>query len=552
MSFEKVDGKETLAPFVATEVPAADIYYRLLTRFNGDSAQPRYGSCIELLHDDAGKGNNAQANRLWSNTPAEKTDANYDYQWFKFETDPSGSGYYALVCKARPEGSVNSTPFGAFGRRNLRVLSIGNSFTIDATHYLNDIVYASGVDVSDICVYIAVKGGGSFKEWCDVFYDSFSGSSVQISKMAGALDADVKEGIYANGEEFCRILSNNKWDLITIQQRSYYAHDYESWETDGVSGHLSELLQLIRKMQPDATIGYLMPHALWGGDAANTFKSSYKWWEKVAESTKKLSENYGIDFIIPHGTAIQNLRASSLNNQYDLTEDGLHCANGLADYTAACTYFQSVFAPRYGVSVLGNAARKTVPKRDVTYSESDIDVTDANAEVAQKAAFLACCDGYKCVNPEGYDLGELKNIELSDNNTRTKNTFLSATTARWDYDETNKHYGFYLVDKIGAKTTQGTDTAGFYSALTSKNAAKGWYMSTAASGQGFAIHLCNDPTDQNAGLYTFELAPSSTAVGTIVTKKNDNADIYDLQGCRRSSISTPGLYIIDGNKVIVK
>ena len=103
-----------------TDVPADGVYYRLHTRFNGDSSQPRYGSVIELLRDDAGKGNNAQANRLWSNAPAGKDDVNYDYQWFTFEADPAGSGYYALVCKVKPSGSVNSMPSVATNANSAR------------------------------------------------------------------------------------------------------------------------------------------------------------------------------------------------------------------------------------------------------------------------------------------------------------------------------------------------------------------------------------------------------------------------------------------------
>ncbi|MDE6303583.1 MAG: beta-N-acetylhexosaminidase [Paramuribaculum sp.] len=115
MAFVPADGEVEPGPgpddpVVDDEVPAPGKYYRLRTRFNGAQSQPRYGSCIELLRDDAGKGNNAQANRLWHNQPAEPGDDNYEYQWFTFEADPEGSGYYAIVCMAKPEGSVNSVP----------------------------------------------------------------------------------------------------------------------------------------------------------------------------------------------------------------------------------------------------------------------------------------------------------------------------------------------------------------------------------------------------------------------------------------------------------
>lgn len=229
------------APPVGEVTPAPGVFYRLLTRFNGDSAQPRYGSCIELLRDDAGKGNNAQQDRLWSNQPAEEGDDNYDYQWFTFEEDPDNEGFYAIVCKAKPLGSVNSEP--------------------------------------------------------------------------------------------------------------------------------------------------------------------------------------------------------SIRNDHN--------------------------------------------------------------------------------------------------------------SGRWDYDNDNKHYGFYLVESVNGNPTQGYDEAGFYSALTSVDAAEGWYMNTSAAGQGYSVHLYNNPLDQNAGIYTFE--PASTGV-SIVADDNDNnrSGIYDLQGRRLNNIQSPGFYIVNGKKIMVK
>jgi hypothetical protein len=92
-----------------------------------------------------------------------------------------------------------------------------------------------------------------------------------------------------------------------------------------------------------------------------------------------------------------------LNTEHDLTTDGKHCADGLADYTAACCYFQSLIAPRYGVSVLGNSYRVEVEQTG-TYPEGAVSVTDGNAPTAQKAAFLACYNWYECVNPEDVEI----------------------------------------------------------------------------------------------------------------------------------------------------
>lgn len=86
-------------------------YYRLTTR----ATDTRAGKCIELLR--AGSPliaeygtNGAAVNVLWTAAQAEEGDEAYDYQFWAFEEDPDRTGYYALVNKAAPEGSVNPTP----------------------------------------------------------------------------------------------------------------------------------------------------------------------------------------------------------------------------------------------------------------------------------------------------------------------------------------------------------------------------------------------------------------------------------------------------------
>lgn len=104
----------------------------------------------------------------------------------------------------------------------------------------------------------------------------------------------------------------------------------------------------------------------------------------------------GIDFVIPYGTAVQNLRATSLNDGSDFSTDGTHLADGLGDYVAACCYWQSMFAPRFG-SIVGNTFRKT----DLDENTKGVkNITDETASIAQKAAMWATYNWYEVVNPE--------------------------------------------------------------------------------------------------------------------------------------------------------
>ena len=314
---------------------------------------------------------------------------------------------YKLTKNIKVNQEIKSTEFAPkmfnpiinLRKEQLKVLDIGNSYTEDSTHYIPEIVSASGIDVSDMCLYRAIRGSASFKTWWDC-YHNLDNASYSISRVVGEIEQDVSGTAAANnGEKFRNTLNNNKWDLIIIHQVSTYAPYYDRWNENNNAGYLDKFIRLLRKLQPEATIGFLLVHSYWSGYGGNAEKSSLDRWKLIAQSAMRLRANYGIDFIIPYGTAIQNLRASSLNNDYDLTADGTHCANGLADYTAACAYFQSLFAPRYGVSILGNSARITVEQNE-TYPSSDISVTDENAPIAQLAAMAACYNWYECINPE--------------------------------------------------------------------------------------------------------------------------------------------------------
>lgn len=87
---------------LAESEPIYALYYRLVTRAN----DVRAGRAIELVAEGSPLiESGATAGLLWSSTEAQS-----DYQLWLFVPDPAGSGKYAMVCKAQPEGSVNPTP----------------------------------------------------------------------------------------------------------------------------------------------------------------------------------------------------------------------------------------------------------------------------------------------------------------------------------------------------------------------------------------------------------------------------------------------------------
>jgi len=285
-------------------------------------------------------------------------------------------------------------------KAELRVLDIGNSYTTGATRLLPLITTASKTDLSTMCLYQCYRSGASFKNWVDIYNDKDTTKTYSITKVVGGLSANVQtgKGEAGDGRLFRDVLTNEKWDLIIIHQYSRYAPYYSKWNSNSSAGYLDELISVIKEHQPNAELGFLLVHSYWSGYERNTEQSSYDRWQLIANSAKSFCEDYDVDFVIPYGTAIQNLRLSSLNNEYDLTSDGTHCGYGLAEYTAACCYYESLIAPRCGISAVGNSARIDVSDKESKYPS--VNVTDENALIAQVAAYLATKDMYHCQNPE--------------------------------------------------------------------------------------------------------------------------------------------------------
>ena len=306
-----------------------------------------------------------------------------------------------IICIGLSSSIANASD-SILTKPNLKVLDIGNSYTNDATDMLSLIVKASGSDVSDMCLYKALRSSGSFKNWYDRYYDN-DNYDYSISKVLGGINAKIKTGKESgtNGTLFRECLEKEKWDIIIIHQVSNYAPYYDKWLTSTSSGYLIELLNLLRDLQPQAIIGFLLVHSSWDEYRGNTEKSSFERWKLIANSVKRLCEDFSISFVIPYGTAVENLRSSSLNNEYDLTMDGTHCGYGLCRYTAACCYYESLIAPRSGISVLGNSAIYDASNSSSTYPS--VSVTRENALIAQKAAVSATNNWYECINPESVD-----------------------------------------------------------------------------------------------------------------------------------------------------
>lgn len=346
----------------------------------------------------------------------------------------------ALTLQAHADYSVLTKP-------NLKILMLGNSYMLDGTSYLKDIANASGSDISDMCIYRILRSSSGFKHWCDIYNDK-DVYEYYFARELGGLSSTVKQGKgeAGDGSLFRQVLTDDEWDLILIQPVSTEAADYDKWENDG---YLAQLLEILKTHQPNAQIGFVMVHSYWDEYVHNYQHSSYDRWQLIADATQKLVANHDIDFVLPCGTAVEDLRMTSVNNDYDLTRDGTQLAYGLGRYVAACCYYEALIAPRSGISVVGNTLRPTVAS-STTSTYPIVDVTDENAALAQRAAMLAVSDPFVCHNPENEDdvPGTPESVTLTITNTQGDGTGVATFSAPYDIE-------FSEVDNVKAYIAAG-------------------------------------------------------------------------------------------------
>lgn len=244
----------------------------------------------------------------------------------------------------------------------LRILMIGNSFTDDVTEYIGEIVQNSGIDPKTCCVYRVTQGGSQLQTWRDKYINN---TRVALEKKAGLLSMNITEGTM-------REILHQDWDVISLQQLSNYSNDISTF-----SPYLENLISYIKTdcTNKKVALCWHLTWSYWSGHTA-TGPKEYAGWESIVSTVEDMNQKYGIDIIIPSGTAIQNARATELNTGKSLTRDGYHMDYGIGRYIIACTLYESIFQPVYGT-----------PISDILWHPTSI--TDTMAVLARNCATKA-------------------------------------------------------------------------------------------------------------------------------------------------------------------
>lgn len=267
-------------------------------------------------------------------------------------------GLFALVAAAQQ-------------RPVLRVLAIGNSFSEDAVeHYLWELGQEAGID---FVIGNAYRGGWSLAaHWKDA---STRAANTDYRKVVNGRRTNMGKRTIKD------IVTDEPWDVITLQQVSQEAGREESYEPS-----LSLMIGYVKALATNDSVR-LGFHQTWAyaqdsshGGFANYDRNQFLMYASIVAAVEEAMQNHrgDLQFYIPVGTAIQNARTTELADPVigesqpvnrELTRDGFHLNYTIGRYIAACTWLEALT----GISPVGLKAR---PKG----------VTPEQAALAQKAA----------------------------------------------------------------------------------------------------------------------------------------------------------------------
>ncbi|MGM9645386.1 MAG: DUF4886 domain-containing protein [Eubacteriales bacterium] len=205
----------------------------------------------------------------------------------------------------------------------MKILSIGNSFSQDATNLLE-----------------AVSGGEIFSRNLYMPGCSLETHAENIEKKP-----DVYE--YQKGDEIIEktsgydALLREKWDYVTVQQGSAYSGVYETFEP-----YLTEVINFIKETSPSSKIVFHRTWAYENGSVNEDFPlylcDSDVMLEKIIEASAIAAANHSLP-TIPVGNAVQRARRlpefDIAHGGMPITRDGFHLSLDYGRYLASLVWY---------------------------------------------------------------------------------------------------------------------------------------------------------------------------------------------------------------------
>ena len=237
----------------------------------------------------------------------------------------------------------------------MKVLSIGNSFSMDAQRYLHQLARREGVDLFCMNLYI---GGCSQRTHYLNMLDDTDSYALQVNGTLTNLKTTIREA-----------LRSEIWDVVTFQQASHQSARFETY-----TPYIQELSAYVRKYCPEAK---QVIHQTWAYEdgspklEAQNFATSADMFAAVEKAYAQAAELISADGIIPAGKAMLIASQTGIEKVH---RDTFHASLGAGRYLLALVWF------------------KYLTGRDITdnaFDDFDAPVTDEERKIIIAAANAA-------------------------------------------------------------------------------------------------------------------------------------------------------------------
>lgn len=202
----------------------------------------------------------------------------------------------------------------------MKILTIGNSFSADATRYLHQIAKSDNYDLTVVNLYIG--GCTLYTHYKNMLEDSKAYAMEFNGESTGFL-VSIKDALLANN-----------WDYVSLQQASWDSVDYETYQP-----YMHELVKYVKKYCPKSK---LIIHQTWAYEQGSSMLEGHKYddcMDMFADAQKAYQEavkDECADIMIPSGELVRRLIATGVKGMY---RDGFHMSYGLGRYALALLWY---------------------------------------------------------------------------------------------------------------------------------------------------------------------------------------------------------------------
>ena len=222
----------------------------------------------------------------------------------------------------------------SFAAETVKILAIGNSFSVDAVEqYFHEICKSQGVDV--IIGNLMIPGCPIERHYNNSLNDTPDYTYCKID-----IDGNV---VYTEKYTLLKGLQDEQWDYISFQQVSHFSGIYDTYKD------LPALIKYVRSIvgqhpqfmwQMTWAYGEHSDHS----GFANYNRDQNYMYNCIVDTAQRVQrENPELKIVIPSGTAVENARMLIYDEPNQLTRDGFHMSLITGRYLISATWYSAIF-----------------------------------------------------------------------------------------------------------------------------------------------------------------------------------------------------------------